>query len=521
MGGGGTLEVAVRGQSGQTGVAFACARYDAHMGAVSGSRRRVVLAAAAWLLSLGTVAAPAGAVAPGTNGPLFYSSLGEIFRIPAGGGSPTNITNTAGNEDRPSVSADGSTVVFHSFETDNFEISRMSGTGAGRVPITTTGSDVLNFEPGISPDGTKVIFQRQTETFQDIWRVDADGGNPVNLTNTPFQVDGTHSDECCAEYSPDASKIAYSNGFNSDPGEAESNDIWVMNADGSNQQALTGPHDAPVQDVGPSWSPDGTKLVFSRTGTGTGDDGLYLIDSDGTDLAPIMNGPSHVDGFAPTFSPDGTLIAFSASNGTISTVPVTGGAPVPVSPAASANYPTWASTSGPPPDTTPPQTTITSGPPSLSNSASASFAFTSSEAGSTFQCKLDGGSFSACVSPKAYSGLGDGAHTFQVRATDAASNVDASPASRTFTVDTASPDTEITSGPGGKTRKGKAKFRFSSSEPGSAFRCKLDGAPFASCTSPQRYSKLDKGKHKFQVVAADPAGNEDPTPAKRRFKVKR
>ena len=82
----------------------------------------------------------------------------------------------------------------------------------------------------------------------------------------------------------------------------------------------------------------------------------------------------------------------------------------------------------PPPDTTAPDTTITSGPADPSTSTSASLAFASTESGSTFECKLDSGAFAACTSPKAYSGLSTGSHTFSVRATDAAGNTDASPA---------------------------------------------------------------------------------------------
>jgi hypothetical protein len=86
-------------------------------------------------------------------------------------------------------------------------------------------------------------------------------------------------------------------------------------------------------------------------------------------------------------------------------------------------------------DTTAPDTTITSAPAN-GTSTSASVAFTATESGSSFECKLDAGAWAACSSPKAFSGLSTGSHTVSVRATDAAGNVDASPATATWTVST-------------------------------------------------------------------------------------
>lgn len=84
-------------------------------------------------------------------------------------------------------------------------------------------------------------------------------------------------------------------------------------------------------------------------------------------------------------------------------------------------------------DTTPPDTTIISGPSGTVPGANTSATFTSSESGSTFQCSLDGAAFAACISPQALVGLAKGAHTFAVRAIDAAGNVDASPATAAWT----------------------------------------------------------------------------------------
>jgi beta-lactam-binding protein with PASTA domain/predicted Ser/Thr protein kinase len=85
-------------------------------------------------------------------------------------------------------------------------------------------------------------------------------------------------------------------------------------------------------------------------------------------------------------------------------------------------------------DTAAPNTTITSGPEGDVSDTSATFEFESTEAGSSFECQLDGGGFEPCTSPKTYEDLALGPHTFDVRATDAAGNTDASPASRTWTI---------------------------------------------------------------------------------------
>jgi hypothetical protein len=178
----------------------------------------------------------------------------------------------------------------------------------------------------------------------------------------------------------------------------------------------------------------------------------------------------------------------------------------------------------PPPDTTAPNTNITASPSDPSTSGSASFSFTSSEAGSTFQCRIDAGAWGACTSPKSYSGLANGSHTFDVRATDAAANTDATPASRTWTVavpapDTTPPDTTITSGPSATATTNSASFGFSSTETGSTFQCRLDAGAWGACTSPKSYSNLANGSHTFDVRATDSAGNIDGTPASRTWTV--
>jgi len=85
-------------------------------------------------------------------------------------------------------------------------------------------------------------------------------------------------------------------------------------------------------------------------------------------------------------------------------------------------------------DVTPPNTTITARPPSPTRMKTATFRFTSTQAGSTFQCRHMTGPWTACASGKTYTGLKPGLHTFRVRAIDPAGNVDPTAALDTWRV---------------------------------------------------------------------------------------
>src|SRR5207253_2854114 len=155
-------------------------------------------------------------------------------------------------------------------------------------------------------------------------------------------------------------------------------------------------------------------------------------------------------------------------------------------------------------DTLAPTASITASPTNPSNSSAPSFSFTS-EAGASFQCALDGAAFAACSSPKSYTGVAAGSHTFQVKATDTAGNTGTA-ASFTWTVDTVAPTASITASPTNPSNSSAPSFSFSS-EAGATFQCALDGAAFAACSSPKSYTGVADGSHTFQVKATDAAGN--------------
>lgn len=162
-------------------------------------------------------------------------------------------------------------------------------------------------------------------------------------------------------------------------------------------------------------------------------------------------------------------------------------------------------------DVTPPETTIDSSEPDPTNDATGDFTFSSNEPG-TFECSVDGGAFAGCSSPFSTAALADGPHTFAVRAVDAALNVDPTPATHSWTVDTAAPQTTIDTMPTNPSSDPTGDFTFSSTEAGT-FECSVDGGGFVGCSSPFATASLANGPHTFAVRATDAAGNTDLTPA--------
>jgi hypothetical protein len=151
--------------------------------------------------------------------------------------------------------------------------------------------------------------------------------------------------------------------------------------------------------------------------------------------------------------------------------------------------------------------TLGTTPSSPTNSTSASVTITGAEAGGTFQCKLDSGSYAVCTSPYTTSGLGDGSHTLYVLQVDAALNT-GTPVTTTWTVDTAAPLAPGLSGvPTGTTSLTSASITITPAEGGGTLKCKLDTGTYSTCTSPVVLSSLSNDSHTFWARQDDAAGN--------------
>lgn len=154
-----------------------------------------------------------------------------------------------------------------------------------------------------------------------------------------------------------------------------------------------------------------------------------------------------------------------------------------------------------------PNTTITSTPPNPDRLTTTTLQFASTIASSTFRCKLDSGNYAACTSPRAVTIAGEGPHTFSVYAS--ANGVDdTTPATYTWTLDTAPPSISIEAKPPQRTTSTSASFQFVT-EAGAERACRIDNKPFATCATATTHevSGLGTGTHTFEIRATDAANN--------------
>jgi TolB protein len=159
--------------------------------------------------------------------------------------------------------------------------------------------------PGRSPDGAKIAYATDQQNPFGIWVMNSDGSGQRTLT-------GLHAQVNHPAWSPDGTMIA----FNTQPPDAPA--IYVMNAEGAGLHKIV--RDASdafdILRAG-SWSPDGGKLVFSRTLPAVGkreqsEGDVYQVGIDGTGLTRLTTIRSA--GY-PSWSPDGSKIVFFRDDG--------------------------------------------------------------------------------------------------------------------------------------------------------------------------------------------------------------
>ena len=169
-----------------------------------------------------------------------------------------------------------------------------------------TNTDSFDEYPSWSPDGTKIAFASRIESgylSYQIYSMNADGTNQTRLTNNDT-LDCSLGD--CIDkhpsWSPDGTKIVFQKIYYINEGWQ----IYVMNADGTNQTNISN-NDS--DDEEPSWSPDGTKIAFTSDRDGVRFvNQIYVMNADGTNQTRLTN--SDTSNTGPSWSNDGSKIVF-------------------------------------------------------------------------------------------------------------------------------------------------------------------------------------------------------------------
>lgn len=161
-------------------------------------------------------------------------------------------------------------------------------------------------------------FTVNDDGFGEIWLMDSDGGNPIRLT--PPGPPGTDaSGSTSPAWSPDRQRIAFASSREAMVEDPRLVEIYTMSADGTDVRRLT--HDRAL-DGTPAWSPDGRRIAFahlSEVGSGDVDGVIVVMNADGQDRVQVTRHPRTPGGVVdthPAWSPDGSRIAFT--RGTLS-----------------------------------------------------------------------------------------------------------------------------------------------------------------------------------------------------------
>lgn len=181
-------------------------------------------------------------------------------------------------------------------------IFSINADGSGQKELT---SSWINSDPAWSDDGSKVVFVRDAN-LPKLWTMNADGSGKTRLTHAPGKEDGT------PKLSPDAARVVFTRSKSYGVQCLYRTDIFVTNVDGSGTRNLT--KTCRRRENSPQWSPDGSKILFTRQTSGRTQ--IFVMNADGSGVTRLTDGPH--GNHTPVWSPDGSMIAFvSARDGNL------------------------------------------------------------------------------------------------------------------------------------------------------------------------------------------------------------
>jgi TolB protein len=217
-----------------------------------------------------------GTAAPSRDGRrIAYVRRGEIYVIASNGSHVRRLTFSPSTEAAPAWSPDGRWIAYSSYSSAHTSIWKMRPDGRRKTRLAGPG---MFAAPAWSPDGRRIAY---AAAGGQIWVMNANGTGRHPLTRTAF---GTGVD-WAPSWSPDGRRVAYESNVKTS-WRNPTNEIWVINADGSRPVRLTQDH---VDDTRPAWSPDGHWILFASERPNGGRTHLWLMRPNGEGLHRVTS----------------------------------------------------------------------------------------------------------------------------------------------------------------------------------------------------------------------------------------
>jgi TolB protein len=204
------------------------------------------------------------------------------------------------------LAATNGSIAFQAFDDGFPQVWVVEPDGSGVRQLTRVPAKDPEFDPGgenpsWSPDGTAIAFDTGNRKGVNLWTIRPDG---TGLAELPLGVGAFNGDPA---YSPDGTQLSFDwdRGFPS-----KEHGIFVANADGSGARRLTtAPRTVEAHDTESQWSPDGTRIAFTRVRK-IGRAAIFVIGADGRGLRRLT--PWKLDAASPDWSPDSKTILFNS-----------------------------------------------------------------------------------------------------------------------------------------------------------------------------------------------------------------
>jgi len=215
----------------------------------------------------------------------------DIFVMNLDGTGLANLTNHPANDWTPAWSPDGRQILFSSNRLGYWELFAVNADGSGVQQVAESAAGSLS--PVYSPDGQTIVFSSKNGDNWNIYSMPAPGTSPEGgQPQPPRQLTSATGNELAPSVSPRGDRIAF------ETNRDGNYEIYVMNADGSNQQNLT--NSASSDEHGAVWSPDGKRILFYSNRTGNWD--IFVMSDTGKSAVNLTHTPD-VDEQEPVWRP--------------------------------------------------------------------------------------------------------------------------------------------------------------------------------------------------------------------------